>query len=65
MKELEKNMQYEVALDNGHDFTIVTDVDIDNLHDLLVNEQGLVMFELYDGSRALIRSSSIVALWEE
>lgn len=58
-------MQYEVILDNDHGFTIVTDADIDNLHDLLVNEAGLIMFELYDGKRVLIRSSSIVALWEE
>lgn len=57
-------MKYEVVLDSGDRFTIVTDADIDNLHELLVNEHDLVMFQIYDGSRVLIRSTSIVALWE-
>ena len=57
-------MKYEIALDSGDYFTIVTDVGIDSLHDLLVNESGLVGFDLFDGSHALIRSTSIVALWE-
>jgi hypothetical protein len=65
-KVMEKIMTYtyEVTLDSGDRFTIVTDADIDNLHQLLVNEDDLVMFELYDGARVLIRSTSIVALWE-
>jgi hypothetical protein len=64
--KMEKNMtyKYEVSLDTNEQFTIVTDTDIDDLHELLVNEPDLIMYELYDGSRALIRSTSIVALWE-
>lgn len=55
---------YEVKLDNGDHFTIVTHDDIDSLHDLLVNENGLIMFSLYDGKRVLLRSTAIDALWE-
>ena len=55
---------YEMILDNGSEFTIDTDADIDELHKCLLNENGLIKFSAWDGKMMLVRGDSVIALWE-
>jgi len=45
-------------------FTVLINVDDDELHTLLYNEDGLAMFTTYDWKPLLVRGDSILALWE-
>ena len=53
-----------MILDNGSEFTIDTDADIDELHKCLLNENGLIKFSAWDGKMMLVRGDSVIALWE-
>jgi hypothetical protein len=60
---MEDYREFELVTLAGQ-FTVLVDMDDDELHTLLYNEDGLAMFTVYDGKPLLVRGDSILALWE-
>jgi hypothetical protein len=63
MEEIMKEREFELFTLGGQ-FTVLVDIDDDELHTILYNEDGLAMFSLYDGKPLLVRVDSIIAMWE-
>ncbi len=62
-KIMEEYREFEL-ITTGGDYTVLVGMDNDELHTMLYNEDGLIMFALYDGKPLLVRGDSILALWE-
>jgi len=55
---------YKIKLEDGADFEVYVD-DIDLLHKDLVNNAGAIMFLDFERNKMLIKSSAIIAVWED